>query len=311
MNFHVLKLFYYVAITGSVTKASERLHISQPAISAQIRKFERENNILLFELKGKRMAITPIGKRLIEPLEKLFAMGEQVQQMIDDYHKFPAGHIRIAGNYLATSILIPRWASLFKQSFPEVEIQITTTNSHEVMEQLNNFETDVAIYSDMEFPSHNTGVFEHRELYKDEYLFVVASTHPFAKQQVSFEEVISEAFIMREEGSAARERLVQLCENRKVQQPKIELQFNGVNEVIQAVIAGYGISFVSALLAKPYLDQGTLAKVEVENVVSKHSIWMGYRKKELQESYIQSFILLVMKQLKKEDELLSDPAHTP
>ncbi|MEK5398091.1 LysR family transcriptional regulator [Paenibacillus sp. FSL K6-2859] len=311
MNYHVLKLFYYVAITGSVTKASERLHISQPAISAQIRKFERENNIVLLEVIGKRMVLTPIGEKLIEPLEKLFVMGEQVQQIIEDYHKFPAGHIRIAGNYLATSILIPRWASLFKQSFPEVKIQISTANSHEVMEQLNNFEADVAIYSDMAFPSHHTGVFEHRELYKDEYVFVVSSNHSLAKQEVSFEEVMAEAFIMREEGSAARERIVQLCEERKVQQPKIELQFNGVNEVIQAVIAGYGISFVSALLAKPYLDQGMLAKVEVENVVSKHSIWMSHRKKELQESYIQSFIKLVMKQLKEEDNLYSIPTHTP
>ncbi|WP_339187706.1 LysR family transcriptional regulator [Paenibacillus sp. FSL P2-0121] len=297
MNYHVLKLFYYVAITGSVTKASERLHISQPAISAQIRKFERENHILLFEIKGKRMVLTPLGKRLIEPLEKFFAMGDQVQQIIEDYHKFPEGNLRIAGNYLATSILIPRWASLFKQSFPEVNIQITTTNSHGVMGKLNNFEADVAIYSDMEFPSHNTGVFEHRELYRDEYIFVVSSHHPIANQQASFEEVMSEAFIMREEGSAAREQLVRLCEERSVQQPTIGLQFNGVNEVIQAVIAGYGISYVSALLAKPYLDQGTLAKIAVENVVSKHSIWMGYRKKELQESYMQSFITLVMKQL--------------
>ncbi|KAA1181850.1 LysR family transcriptional regulator [Paenibacillus sp. B2(2019)] len=311
MNYHVLKLFYYVAITGSVTKASERLHISQPAISAQIRKFERENNIVLLEVIGKRMVLTPIGRKLIEPLEKLFAMGEQVQQIIEDYHKFPAGHIRIAGNYLATSILIPRWASLYKQSFPEVKIQISTANSHEVMEQLNNFEADVAIYSDMAFPSHHTGVFEHRELYKDEYVFVVSSNHSLAKQEVSFEEVMAEAFIMREEGSAARERIVQLCEERKVQHPKIELQFNGVNEVIQAVIAGYGISFVSALLAKPYLDQGMLAKVEVENVVSKHSIWMSHRKKELQESYIQSFIKLVMKRLKEEDNLYSIPTHTP
>lgn len=311
MNYHVLKLFYYVAITGSVTKASERLHISQPAISAQIRKFERENNIVLLEVIGKRMVLTPIGRKLIEPLEKFFAMGEQVQKIIEDYHKFPEGSIRIAGNYLATSLLIPRWASLYKQSFPEVKIQIITANSHEVMEQLNNFEADVAIYSDMAFPSHNIGVFEHRELYKDEYVFVVSSNHSFAKQEVSFEEVMAEAFIMREEGSAARDRLVQLCEERKVQQPKIELQFNGVNEVIQAVIAGYGISFVSELLAKPYLDQGMLAKVEVENVVSKHSIWMSYRKKELQESYIQSFIKLVMKRLKEEENLYSIPMHTP
>lgn len=297
MNFHVLRLFYYVAITGSVTKASERLHISQPAISAQIRKFERENNITLLEVKGKRMALTPLGHRLIQPLEKLFAMGEQVEQIIEDYHKFPVGNIRIAGNYLATSLLIPRWASLFKQRFRELGVQISTTNSYETMEKLINFEADVAIYSDMEFPSHNTGIFEHRELYKDEYVFVVSSKHPFAKKRVNLEDIVSEAFIMREEGSAARGRLLRLCEENKVGQPKIELQFNGVNETILAVIAGYGITFVSSLLAQPYLDQGTLAKVETGNAVTKHSIWMASRQKALQESYVQSFIALVMEKL--------------
>jgi LysR family transcriptional regulator, low CO2-responsive transcriptional regulator len=299
MNFHVLRLFYYVAITGSVTKASERLHISQPAISAQIRKFERDHNITLLEVRGKRMALTPLGHRLIQPLEKLFAMGEQIEQMIEDYHKFPMGNIRIAGNYLATSLLIPRWASLFKQRFRDLGIQISTANSYETMEKLINFEADVAIYSDMEFPCHNTGNFEYRELYKDEYVFVVSSGHPFAKQQVCLEDIVSEAFIMREEGSAARERLLRLCEDRKVAQPKIELQFNGVNETILAVIAGYGITFVSSLLAQPYLDQGALAKVETGDAVTKHSIWMASRLKAQQESYVQSFVALVMEQLEK------------
>ncbi|MCL6458143.1 MAG: LysR family transcriptional regulator [Gorillibacterium sp.] len=297
MNLHVLELFYYVAITGSVTKASERLHISQPAISAQLRKFERDNHITLFELHGRRMVLTPLGSRLIKPLEKFLTMGEQVQQIIEDYHKFPQGNIRITGNYLATSLLIPRWASLFKQRFPEIAIQITTANSHEAMEKLNNFETDVAIYSDMEFPTHNKGEFEHRELYKDEYIFVVSPQHPFAKRQVSLEDIVAEAFIMREEGSAARERLFRVCTERKVGQPRIELQFSGANETILAVIAGYGITFVSSLLAEPYLAQGTLVKVEAGDTVLKHSIWMGSRKKTLQESYVQSFIALVMKHL--------------
>jgi len=300
MNFHVLKLFYCVAVTGSVTRASEILHISQPAISAQIRKFERENNIALLEVKGKKMVLTPLGSRLMEPLGKLVAMGDRVQQIIEDSHKFPQGNIRIAGNYLAASLLVPRWASLYKQRFPGVGIQISTSNSRETMEKLTNYEADVAIYSDMEFPSHNTaGEFQHRELYKDEYVFVVSSRHPLAGRRASFEEIAAEPFIMREEGSAARERLFRLCEDRQVGKPDIALQFDGVNETILAVIAGYGISFVSSLLAQPYLDQGTLAKVDAGDVASRHSIWMGSRRKALQESYVQSFIALVLKELQE------------
>ena len=74
MNLHVLRLFYYVALTGSVTKASEKLHISQPAISAQIRKFEKENDITLLQIQGRSLVLTPLGKKLIIPLEKLFSI---------------------------------------------------------------------------------------------------------------------------------------------------------------------------------------------------------------------------------------------
>lgn len=205
MNLHVLRLFYYVALTGSVTKASEKLHISQPAISAQIRKFEKDNDIKLLQIQGRGLVLTPLGNKLIKPLEKLFAIEEQVRYLIEDYHNYPEGKLRIAGNYLATSVLIPKWASLFKQQFSGVEVHISTVNSHNAIEKLINFEADVAIYSDIGVPFIDADLFESRELYRDEYLFVVAPGHKYSSQEVTLEEIASEPFIMREEGSAARE----------------------------------------------------------------------------------------------------------
>ncbi|SMF86742.1 DNA-binding transcriptional regulator, LysR family [Paenibacillus uliginis N3/975] len=297
MNLHALRLFYYVALTGSVTKASEKLHISQPAISAQIRKFEKENNIKLFNIQGRGLILTPLGKKLIKPLEKIFAIEEQVHNLIEDYHHYPEGKLRIAGNYLATSVLIPKWASLYKQKYSAVEVQITTVNSHEAIEKLLNFEVDVAIYSDMGVPFADPDVFESTELYRDEYLFVVAPGHKYALQQVTFKEIASEPFIMREVGSAARERLLQLCREQQINPPQIELQFNGLHETILAVMAGYGVSFVSSLVAEPLLMQGVLARVDVPGISSSNSIMLGTRSKEHQEMFVHDFISLVIHHL--------------
>lgn len=297
MNLHVLRLFYYVALTGSVTKASEKLHISQPAISAQIRKFERDNDIKLLQIQGRGLVLTPLGNKLIKPLEKLFAIEEQVRYLIEDYHNYPEGKLRIAGNYLATSVLIPKWASLFKQQFSGVEVHISTVNSHNAIEKLINFEADVAIYSDIGVPFIDADLFESRELYRDEYLFVVAPGHKYSSQEVTLEEIASEPFIMREEGSAARERLFQQCRELEINPPKIELQFNGLNETIQAVMAGYGVSFVSSLIAKPLFKRGVLARVDVPGISSANSILLGSRKREHQEEFVNEFISLVFKHL--------------
>jgi DNA-binding transcriptional LysR family regulator len=299
MNFHVLRLFYYVAVTGSVTKASERLHISQPAISAQIRKFEREQGITLLKVEGKRMVLTPLGHKLLQPLEKLFTLGEQIEEMLDDARHNPAGNLRIAGNYLAATRLLPAWAAIYKQHHPQIGIQIATTNSTDALYRLMNYGADVAVYSDGTMLAPSTESFERRELYKDSYVFVVAPGHPLVGRQIPLDILANEPFIMREEGSAARTQLLRMCQEKQMATPRIELQFNGVNETLLAVMAGYGITFVSSLLAQPYLEQGRLVQVETDHAVAPHSIWLATRPRGEQEQYVQSFVALVMKEVGK------------
>ncbi len=296
INLHALMLFYYVALTGSVTNASRKLNISQPAISAQIRNFERQYNVILFEKKGRKMVLTAFGQKLMKPTEKLFLLEEQIRRMIDDYHQHPKGKLRIFGNYLATSILIPKWASLFKQKYPEVEVQISTVNSQNALESLKNHEADIAIYGNSDVPVENSQSLMCMELCKDEFKFVVAPTHKFANRQVSIEEVMKEPFIMREVGSTTRKRLFELCREKNVEPPNIELQFDGLNETIQAVVAGYGVSFVSSLVAYQYIKRGELAKVDVTGVRFTNNIVLCSHETEYLEGFIRDFIAIVLKE---------------
>jgi DNA-binding transcriptional LysR family regulator len=294
LNLHVLRLFYMVATTGSVTKASQKLNISQPAISAQIRKFEKDQDIVLFEIQGRQLVLTPLGRQLIQPLEKLFGLEDQVQLLIEDYHNFPKGKLRIVGNYLSTSILIPQWAALFKKKFPEVEVHITTSNSQDALEKLIHFEADAAVFGLGDMPLPASDGLSWTELYQDEFWFVVAPDHKYANQEIPLCQMLTEPFIMREAGSVTRERLIQLCREQHLDPPNIELQFNGLSGSIHAVIAGYGASFVSSLVASGYVARGELAKVNVSGIQLTNSIVLCTRKPEHSELLVHEFAAIAV-----------------
>lgn len=295
INLHALMLFYHVALTGSVTEASKRLNISQPAISAQIRGFEKQYNVLLFEKKGRNLVLTPFGQKLLRPTEKLFQLEEQVRLMIEEHHRQPHGKLRVAGNYLATSVLIPKWASLFKQKYPRVEVEISTVNSQQALERLMNYEADVAIFGNGEITDQSDPSVHCLVLYQDEFKFVVAPNHRYANRKITMEEMMKEPFIMREEGSTTRKRLLELCSMQNVSPPNIELQFNGLNETIQAVVAGYGASFVSSLVSSPFIARGDLAVVEVEGVHFTNKIVLCSQPKPFLEGFVREFISIAKK----------------
>ncbi|WP_282940799.1 LysR family transcriptional regulator [Paenibacillus sp. RC67] len=295
INLHALMLFYHVAMAGSVTEASKRLNISQPAISAQIRNFEKQYSVILFEKKGRNLVLTPFGQKLFKPTEKLFILEEQIQGMIEDYQSHPKGKLRISGNYLATSVLLPKWASLFKQKYPQVEVEISTVNSQNAFESLNNYEVDIAIFGNSNITTQTSHSLQCLELYSDEFVFVVAPNHKYANQHITMEEMIMEPFIMREEGSTTRKRLNEVCAAHNVSPPSIELQFNGLNETIQAVVAGYGASYVSLLVASQFIRRGELAMVEVEGIRLTNKIVLCSHPPAYLEGYIRDFISIVLK----------------
>ncbi|KYG31939.1 LysR family transcriptional regulator [Alkalihalobacillus trypoxylicola] len=296
MNLHGLRLFHYVAKTSSFTKAADILHISQPAVSSQIKKFEGELDIPLFHKNSRKWTLTPFGEELAERAELFFAHEKQLEQFVQDYQLAKKGRLRITATYLPANFLIPQWTAAFKAENEEVEISITTRNSQDAFHDLIHFKADMAMYAGgLEGQREEV---EWRHLFQDEIWFVVSPQHRLANCSVSLEDVIKEPFIMREAGSSTRERLISLCQTYRVSPPKIALQFNGLNEAIRSVMTGYGVNFVSSLVVKNYVDTGQLARVFVDIAPVKNIIAICTRKGEKPSPIVERFIRLCMENSK-------------
>lgn len=288
MNIHALRLFYYVAETGSVTKAAARLRISQLTVTSQIKRLEKDLGLPLCSPSGRGISLTPFGTELAKQAGNLFTYEERIEEFVEDYRQGRKGKLRIAATYLPANFLVPGWAARFKAGQPEMEIEITTTNSTQAFEQLQRHEADVAFYGGgaKEKPED----VDWLELFEDELWFVVAPSHPFANGTVSLPEMMQEPFVMREEGSSTRERLVSLCTTYGLKPPRVTLQFSGLGEVIRSVMAGYGANFISSLAVRDYVEWKQLCRVQVEGIQLSNHIAVCTRKNETLSAGLQRFI---------------------
>ncbi|SEO43218.1 DNA-binding transcriptional regulator, LysR family [Amphibacillus marinus] len=287
MNLHGLRIFYYVMKFDSITKAAAELHVSQPAVSTQLKKFEQELGISLFNKQGRGLEPTSFGIELASHAAILFNHERELISLVEAHKAGRKGKLHIAATYLPANFILPRWVASFKQRYPDIEIIVTTTNSTEAGQLVECYDADLAIFggsSEDQSPRINWKL-----LTEDELWFVVAANHHLANQTVALAELMQEPFVMREQGSSTRARLLSLCQAHGVKKPDFGLQFNGLHEVIQAVIAGYGANFVSALAVEDAIKQGMLARVYVPNITVINKIAIGTRQHEQPSQIISLF----------------------
>lgn len=290
MNLHALRIFDAVAATGSVTRAAEQLRLSQPAVTAQIRNLERELELSLLQTKGRGVLLTDAGSLLADYSKRLFALEHDIETAVKDYKAGNSGVLRIVATYLPANMLLPEWMARYKREHPGVEVVLNTANSSEAMEMLLHYEAEVAVYG---------GGWEEQPgiqwelLLEDDLWFIVPRDHPYANKEVTLAEMVREPFILREEGSSTRERLFSLCRALNANPPQVGLQFNGVNETVRAVIAGYGANYISSLAVMDYVEHGEVARVFVTNAALKNPIAVCTRKNEKLSPAAEKFVGLI------------------
>jgi DNA-binding transcriptional LysR family regulator len=279
LNLHALRLFHYVAELGSVTKAAEQLRISQPAVTSQIKKLERELGLQLLTPQGRGILLTEAGTRLAVESGRLFALERNIEQTIEDYKQGKAGRLLIASTYLPANFLLPAQIASFKREHPNIEVQFTSTSSSNSMDLLLRYEADIAFIGgkQQEHP-----LLESTPWQEDELWFVVHRDHRLASQETSLAEVVKEPFVFREEGSYSREQLLALCQTHRLIAPQVGLQMNGFSELVRVVSEGYGVAFLSALEAREEIERGALRKIQVRDVNLTNPICLYKRKEPLQ-----------------------------
>jgi len=279
LNLHALRLFHRVAELGSVTKAAEQLNISQPAVTSQIKKLERELGLQLVTAHGRGIVLTDVGTKLAEEAVRLFALERSIEGTLEDYKQGRTGKLQIAATYLPANYLLPRWIASYKRKYPGVDIQFTTTSSINAVQLLLRYEADIALIGGSQQTHHDLASTLWQE---DEMWFVVHKGHRLASRETVLAEVVKEPFVYREQGSYSREQLLAACLLHQLESPAIGLQMNGFSELIRVVTNGYGIAFLSASEARDEVERGTLCRIYVSDVKLTNPVCLYQRKEPLQ-----------------------------
>jgi len=286
LNLHALRLFHRAAELGSVTKAAQQLNISQPAVTSQIKKLEREIGMTLLSPHGRGVFLTDAGVRLALDAGRLFALEREIEDTLEQYRLGHAGTLKIAATYLPANFLLPRWIARFKRENPQADVRFVTAGSAAVFELLLRYEADIAFIggSQQDHP-----LLERSPWQEDEMWFVAHPDHRLADRETTLREIVREPFVFREVGSYSREQLLALCRVRRLPEPGIGLEMNGYNELIRVVADGYGIAFLSALEAREGIERGVLKRIYVQDVHVVNPIGL-YTRKEPLPTHAQRFL---------------------
>lgn len=253
-----LLTFAYVADVGNISRASELLHLSQPAVSGQLRLLQAWFGEPLYRRRGHGVVLTPAGERLAEQGRQLRQVYQHAQTLRDAWQGLETGKLRLGASTTPASYLLPGLVAAFHQQFPAVSLHLSDGNTSQIVERLPTL--DLA-FIEGDVPSGlpaETAVHRWRQ---DEVVAIARADHPLARHGVAYlQEVVHFSLVMREPGSGVRQ-LVERAFTEEGLAPDIGLELAGVEGVKQAVRAGLGIGFVSLMSMRH--EDGSLAVIRL------------------------------------------------
>ena len=253
-----LKVFEAVARLSSYSRAAEELHLTQPAVSTQIRKLEGHAGLPLFEQLGKKIYITAAGTELLHHSHLIIRQFEEAEVAMTHFKGVSRGRLNVAvisaGDYFMPSLLVE-----FARRHEGVELNLSVHNRGDLLTHLADNLTDLAI---MVRPPED-GLMLADPFALHPYVIVAPRDHPLAGQRaVSLTRLVRERFIVREVGSDTRHAMIDTL-GRHHAQLNIALEVKSTETIKQAVIAGMGVAFISGHTVSRELRDGSLVSLDV------------------------------------------------
>ncbi len=253
-----MRVFAAVARHLSFTRAARELHLTQPAVSQQMRLLEAEVGMPLIEQLGRKIRLAPAGVELLQYAHQVTELLREAGETIAAMRGLRRGVLKL-GAVSTTKYFAPALLSAFTPDYPEVSIKFTIANRGEIIRLLAANELDLVIMGrpPAELLSVATAFAPHPSV------IIAPPNHPLLGQhQVPLEALAEESFIVREEGSGTRASMERLFAEHHV--PFRTLMEVSSNETIkQAVMAGMGLAFISAHTIGLEIDAGRLAILDV------------------------------------------------
>jgi LysR family transcriptional regulator, low CO2-responsive transcriptional regulator len=256
-----LKVFEAVARHLSYSRAAEELHLTQPAVSAQVRALQDHAGLPLFEQLGKKVYLTAAGHQMLQSSRAILERVQEAEDSLASFKGVQGGRLNVsvisAGDYFFPKLLVA-----FASRNEGIVLNFVVCNREELLEQLAANVTDLAVM--VRPPAGADMVAE--PFAPHPYVVVASARHPLAgKRRIPMERVLEQPFIVRERGSDTWNSMEDAFGER-IEQLNVVMQIKSTETIKQAVIAGMGLSFLSAHTVSRELAARELVVLDVRGL---------------------------------------------
>lgn len=305
MDFDQLVTFVAVAELGNFSRAAEKVLRTQPAISAQIRKLEEENNARLFDRTKKSVTLTPAGERFLDYARQLLALRNEALQVVADAGTDVRGVLSIGANETTFLYVLPELLSRYHAQYPDVRISVYRNFSHKVLQKV---EDNVAELGVITMPVRSSSVVVV-PIFRDPLVWIASSENPLATQDsVSLTELAHQDLILHKMGSLRRLMEKYLRPYRP--QLKVTMELTSAEMVKKFVGAGLGVSLICEAFVQEEVREKKLSILRTDAETVYRELGLVYRDSRSLSRAANAFLLMAMEFLGKKKGVVpgTDPA---
>ncbi|UVE18146.1 LysR family transcriptional regulator [Pseudomonas sp. LS44] len=272
MNLHHLKVFLAVAETGSISAGGQRLFISQPAVTREIRELERQIGLPLFDRQPRGVTLTEAGRRLRHYAERIFSLEQAAEQELRSFAALEDGELNLSASATLGSYVLPPLLRRFRQHWPQIAIHLEVSNTAAVTASLDAARCALGFVEGR----FDTERYEHRLLALDALLPVVGVQHPLAgRPRLVAADLGGFPLYLREPGSGTRASVERTFEQLGLALDA-RLSVGNTEALKQLLDDQQGIAWLSGQAIGRELTEGRLAVLDVQELRVErelHAVW--------------------------------------
>lgn len=238
MRYVQLRAFHYVALCGGFSRAAKMLHLTQPAVSDQVRKLEQQYDVLLFQRGHKPVLLTTFGEQLLAITQRLFDTQAQAEELLSESQTLRTGTLRIiVDSAMHINVLLSRYRS----HYPDIDIVLRSGNSTEVQSELSDYRADLGVLGTLPDEQRFCVI----RLSTTPLIAFVAHNHPLsATGPITLQALTEQALVLREPDSQTRQKF-EHCARQRGLRIDAAVQAEGREAVREVVASGGGVGIVS------------------------------------------------------------------
>ncbi len=270
-----LKIFLAVWEQKNISKAAQRLNLSQPTVSAHLKTLEEQLGVRLFDRTSRTVEPTVAAKVLYPHARRIIRLNRTALDELAAFVGNSLGHLDIGASNIPGQYLLPRLLASFKAGREGVKVSLKISDTMAIIREVDSGTVEIGLVG----AKVENRRLEFQECFEDELIFVVGNNHELSgRKTISLEDVLSQPLVIREKGSGSRLTVERFFQEKglDVSDMSVLMELGSTEAIRQAVKAGVGCAFISRRAVEDDLGCGLLQEIKVKGLYIKRHFYLTW-----------------------------------